>query len=267
MTDSLPSWNHALNNRVFRFCRRIDSHARQCLLDFDRTRIFIRFVLGFYNPPWQIETMMQVADNSSSDDLSEIVLATLGTEEASISGMLKCIAERMNAFGSALWEIAPNAKLDRDPPEGFLITVASWWESGDLFALDDVPLADSPSTAVAVRQKSLIVPNIREAGGAKRDHPFWKRHNVRGMCAVPIKYLDGSLGVLNVYRREGAPPFTEREEARLEKVAALVPGLFRAVREKIGLRLVSEVERVLRDAERTTKSASSNPARRPPPKQ
>ncbi|MBI3879658.1 MAG: GAF domain-containing protein [Verrucomicrobia bacterium] len=198
---------------------------------------------------------------SSAEHLSALVLSTLAEEKASISGMLQCIAKRMNAFGSGLWEVSQDAKLQASPPGGFLITLATWWNTGDLFAMDDVPLANSPAAWVAVNQQSKIVGDIQRDGGAKRNHPFWKRHDVRGMLAVPLTYLDGSQGVLNVYRREGADAFTEEDQRELELMAQLVPGLFRAVREKIGLDLVSNVERVLRDAEGVASEAGQRPKR------
>jgi signal transduction histidine kinase len=184
-----------------------------------------------------------------ADDLSALVLATLGTEQAGISNMLESITKRMDAFGCGLWEVGEYSDLKADPPQGYLMTVAAWWGTGRLFAMDDVPLGDSPTGWVAVHQRSRICNDIQVEGGAKREHPFWKRHDVHGMCAVPVRFLDYRLGALNVYRQGGSVPFSEDDQERLERMAALVPGLFRAVRQKIGLNLVSDVEELLRKSE------------------
>ena len=189
----------------------------------------------------------------ATDDLSALVLATLGVEqETSITRMLQAIAERFDAFGCGLWEIAPNADSDARPPQGFLLTVGAWWESGRFFALDDVPLHNSPTATAAVEQRSIRTDDIQRDGGAKKDHRFWRENKVRAMCVVAVRFLDDSLGSLNIYRQEGQPPFTESEEERLEAMARLVPGLYRAVREKIGLHLVSDVEKLLRETESAT---------------
>ena len=194
-----------------------------------------------------------------SDDLSALVLHTLGREEeATITTMLAKIGGLFDAFGCGLWEVAPNAELETDPPEGFLHTIGAWWKSNELFALDDVPLDDSPTATAAVKKVPVNVDDIRIDGGAKGAHPFWRKNRVRSMCAVPLVFLDGSLGALNVYRQENSRgelvPFTPAEQKRLEAIARLVPGLFRAVRERIGLRLVGDVERMLREAESEKRS-------------
>ncbi len=186
-----------------------------------------------------------------ANDLSDLVHGTLGENEASgINGMLQCIAKRFQAFGCGLWEISDEAERSADPAERVLVTVAAWWEGGVLFAMDDVPLEDSPSALVALKQDaSLIIDDIQIAGGAKRGHEFWKKHRIRRMCASPVRFLDGHKGVVNVYRREIDPPFTELDKRRLARLGQALPGIYRAIRERIGLKLVNDVESKLRDAE------------------
>lgn len=194
-----------------------------------------------------------MSQDSIADDLSDLIRSTLGKNESSgINAMLECIAKRLGAFGCSLWEVSAEAEQSREPAKRCLVTVASWWKTGDLFAMDDVPLDDSPAARVALSQRSEIIPNIRTDGGAKKGHPFWKRNSVEGMCAVPVLFMDGCKGVLNVYRQAGEKEFTMVEQERLERIGELVPGIYRAIRERIGLKLVSTVESMLRDAEGTT---------------
>lgn len=197
------------------------------------------------------------------DDLSELVVHTLGrTEEATITTMLERIAGLFGAFGCGLWEVSPNADINANPPKGFLNTIGAWWKSKELFALDDVPLDDSPTARSMVEQTVVCINDIGlPDGGAKRGHPFWKKYKIRAMCAVPLVFLDGRLGALNLYRQEDEDnnprSFTENEQKRLQAIARVVPGLCRAVREKIGLRLVGDVEKMLREAESEKRAGSS----------
>jgi signal transduction histidine kinase len=200
----------------------------------------------------------------ATNDLSAVALATLGRAEAdTITDMLACIARRFDAFGCGLWEVAPNADLKADPPRGFLLTVATWWKSGQLFALDDVPLDDSPTARAAIEQTPVIIRDVRKEGGAKKAHPFWRENRIGPMCAVPLVFLDGSFGAINIYREERQPAFTAKEQERLMTIAQVAPGLYRAVREKIALRLVRDVEEMLREAESEKQGRGRRTRRRP----
>jgi signal transduction histidine kinase len=189
--------------------------------------------------------------NQSMDDSTALVSAAIGEDAPSIIKMLEVIARRMEMFGCGLWEIAPGADLDARPPKGRLVTVAAWWESGEMFALDDVPLDDSPTAKVAVLQQPKTCRDIQVEGGKWRSHPFWKKYNLRGMCAVPLVLHDGTRAALNVYRR-GAATISEFDTFRLTKMAQVVPALIRVVRETVGLNLVSDVDKILREADRTS---------------
>jgi hypothetical protein len=188
------------------------------------------------------------------NDLQALVQTAIGTEETSVTGMLKCIAELFDAQGCGLWEIPKSSLVsgfnpDPLPAPKWLLTVAAWWEGERLFAMDDVPLSGSPTARVAQTQLPEIVLNIRdkEQGGPKAGHSFWEETDMEGMCAVPVKFIDGNLGAINVYRQKGKPSFTKQEMRRLEVIATIIPGLYRAIREKIELRLVKEIENLLRD--------------------
>lgn len=188
------------------------------------------------------------------DGPSRLVVDTVGRLDATLTTIVESIARDMDAFGCVLWEVNPDSDLKADPPRGFLNTVAAWWRSGELFALDDVKLAGSPAAEVALKQfGTKRVDDIQRQGGSARHHPFWQRHNLRGMCAVPVKFLDNNLGVLTAYR-QGEAAFQPADEVKLLAMAALVPGLVRAVRERIGLRLITMVEQLIRDAESAPQS-------------
>jgi signal transduction histidine kinase/GAF domain-containing protein len=184
------------------------------------------------------------------DGPSRLVVDTVGKLDTTLTTIVAGIAREMNAFGCVLWEVNRVGDPEVEPATGFLNTVAASWASGELFALDDVQLEGSPAAAVALGQfGGKRVANIQINGGSAKNDPFWKRHEVQGMCAVPVRFLDGNQGALTVYRQGCQARFSSEDEVRLHALAALVPGLVRAVRERIGLRLITSVEALIREAE------------------
>jgi hypothetical protein len=54
----------------------------------------------------------QVLDRPTADTESLVEAAIGASSSAGLSEMLKCIAEALNAFGCALWEVAPLVRSD-----------------------------------------------------------------------------------------------------------------------------------------------------------
>ncbi len=187
-------------------------------------------------------------DLKIADDIQAVVSSTLHEPDSNITNLLECLANRFAAFGCGLWEIIEDNSKEREKRK-YLVTLAAWWSSGELFAMDDVPVDNSPTGQVAMGGQSIICDDIQQFGGAKRSHPFWARHNIRGMCAAPVRFLDGGKGALNIYRQGNKQRFTQEDKLRLDKLALLIPGLYKAVREKIGLRLLQNVDDLLRKTE------------------
>lgn len=199
-----------------------------------------------------------MSDEALDDFLRSVVLSAIGDEDVSVTKMLKCIAQIMNSQGCGLWEIPATTFIsyfnqNKLPVPSRLLTVSAWWEGDLTFAMDDVPVDGSPTGWVAQKQisKSVIDIQNKDQGGPKHNQIFWKNQKLRGMCAAPVKFLDYTKGAINVYRKEGEPAFTVDDEKKLEKIATFIPGLFRAIREKIELNLVKQVEELLRDNQDT----------------
>jgi hypothetical protein len=106
-----------------------------------------------------------VSKTETTEDLQTLVLAAIGTETTSITAMLKSVAQRFGAFGCGLWEIPKeNSILIPSLKDGKqqLLTVAAWWEGDKLFALDAVPLEDSPTAKAAQTQQPIIIRDIQD---------------------------------------------------------------------------------------------------------
>jgi signal transduction histidine kinase len=200
-----------------------------------------------------------VQPRSPNSDITALVLSAIGSEEASVPKMLKCIAGLFDAQGCGLWEI-PATTLVSDfnpeplPPSTRLLTISAWWEGDLIFGMDDVPLRGSPTADVAQNGTAVIIKDIQDPqqGGPKSNDPFWRSTRIRGMCAASVQFIDKNKGAINIYRKEGQPEFTPEEMHRLVAIAAIIPGLYRAVREKVELRLVKEVEELLREKDESS---------------
>src|SRR4051812_3848205 len=132
-------------------------------------------------------------DSEQVHDVSGIVMATLSAERPTISGMLQAIAEQMGGFGCTLWEVAPQFDLDAVPPSNFLLTVGAWWESKDLFAMDNLSPETSMTASVAISQFAQRCSDVRNV---EPSNSFWNRRNVRGMCSSPVKFMNGAAGAI-----------------------------------------------------------------------
>jgi hypothetical protein len=93
----------------------------------------------------------------------------------------------------------------------------------------------------------IIVPNIRNATRVFR-HRFLDEQDIQSACAVPFVFSDGERGALTVYRDSLAPQFQHEDVDRIVHFAAAVPVLYEAVRERVGFRLIRDVDEILHKA-------------------
>jgi signal transduction histidine kinase len=189
----------------------------------------------------------------SAEDLGELVQAGIGSPEGSVNRILECVANRLQAYGCALWESATGADWNARPAKGQLFTLASWFPADEIFAVDALDLGNSATGEAILANEPRQFARIREQGGAGKDNPFLRRHRIGPMCAVPLVFLDGGRGALNVYRQEEAPLLSPEEMLRQQRMAAVIPALLRAVREKVGLKLITEIDAILREQAREEK--------------
>jgi signal transduction histidine kinase len=65
---------------------------------------------------------------------------------------------------------------------------------------------------------------------------------------VPISFLDGIKGAVNVYRTVDRP-FSDEKVRTVEQLASLVPPLYESIRDKVSLNLISSTDKILNEAE------------------
>ena len=65
-----------------------------------------------------------------------------------------------------------------------------------------------------------------------------------------MRFADGAIGSLNLYRQVGTASFTETDELRIRQVASLLPALYETVRDEIAYRSSRAVNDLLQYASR-----------------
>ncbi|MGH9429382.1 MAG: GAF domain-containing protein, partial [Terriglobia bacterium] len=184
-----------------------------------------------------------------------VATALAQTNLSGLSEMLKRIAEAMNAYGCILWRVTPGAPaLGEDLSNMRLFVLAHWLKDNRSFALHDLPLRFETGKAGSVtgeaisRNNSVSVDDIWKDERAYKGNPFLGEAGIKTLCSVPITFLDGVRGAVNVYRTDlGA--FRPDEIALLIELVSLVPALYQTIQDKVSLSLIRSVNEVLQDAE------------------
>ena len=178
----------------------------------------------------------------------ELVSTALRQDKLSgISEMLRTVAEAINAYGAILWQVTPGSDLDASPLKGSLFVLAQWLQDDYRFALHDLPLESATGEAI-LNQVSVNVADVWTDPRVFTRTSFLRETGVKPMCSVPLRFLDGGMGALNLYRKT-ATPFTETEVSDVEQLASLIPALYQTVRDNVSLTLLRGVNDILNEAE------------------
>lgn len=183
-----------------------------------------------------------------------MALVTAGLEKSKFSGLseiLRGVAETVDANGCILWEVAPGSDLNGDPPKGYLLVLDQWHFDNRILPWYNLPLVGSVSGTAVVTQKPVNVKNARSDG---RVHQGIRstQNDAMTIYSTPVNFPDSSKGTLNLYRVI-PKPFNKEEIARIEQLAPFVPRLYQSIREKVSLDLIIRVNRILTDAEFSTR--------------
>lgn len=188
--------------------------------------------------------------------LARVVKTALAqTRRNGVTEICREIAQAFDSFACILWEVTPFSDLSAEPPQGSLFVVAAWVEGEKPFALHDLLLQSATGRAV-LENRLQHVENVNTDGRVVQGvgRFFVEANKIEVLCALPVMFESHSpstkgtgRGALTLYRREPSP-LTEQELAELEEVAALLPGLYRALFERMSIQFLGEVRTRLRKA-------------------
>jgi len=178
------------------------------------------------------------------------LLARTALEQEALSGLckvLQVIAQTHNADGCILWEAASGGKVEAR--RGFFFTLAQWFSEEPLPRMRfDLPFEGTVTGEAVAAGVPIFVKDCATDPRIDTNRAFYMSYRPSAMCSIPVKFVDGAVGALNLYRK-GRRPFTDLEITDAQHDAHLVPELYAAIRNRVSFRLMSWIGGILDSAE------------------
>jgi len=177
----------------------------------------------------------------AADDVFELV--TIALNQTSFSGLtelLPILVRAVGGCGCVIWQVPPDATIREGGKDNRLFAVAEWFEGGFTVVPPDLPSSSVTARAVLLGE-TIRIDDLRADEGLYRAEPFLSGRYITAMCSVPLTFLDGVKGALNVYRNDSLG-FSLTEILLIEKLAQLLPALYQAIQDKVGLNLLHAVD-------------------------
>lgn len=190
------------------------------------------------------------------EQIASVVAEALRQEElVGIVEVLKHIAKAVDAYGCILWEVAPWADFDSDPPAGQLFVLASWFDEGQVLPLHEIPLDGSANGLALLTGKAQNVRSIKDDARTFKHTYITDELKLTSMCAVPITFsekctdADGerkmTRATLSLYRNRPDDYFKDEEERFICQMAELIPPLYESIRDRVGRILLGKINSIL----------------------
>jgi signal transduction histidine kinase len=178
-------------------------------------------------------------------------LTKVALEQTALSGfseMLRVVGDLTNADCCLLWQEVPGSDLTASPPRGELYILADWFRDGSSWSERNLSL-DSVTGKAILRNTPVDLPDVdREPVLGGHLARFFHITGMRAFCAVPVAFLDGKRGSINVYRK--STESFEPQFALVQELAELIPALYKSILNKVSLDLLSSVNHLFAAAER-----------------
>ncbi|OYW74139.1 MAG: hypothetical protein B7Z37_18755 [Verrucomicrobia bacterium 12-59-8] len=204
----------------------------------------------------------------------------LDAKHKRLEALLEAVTEMLKASGVAMWGIFPEPKDAREiksnPDRFHLFTISSWFEmanADEFYGYGRVELTKSNIGESTLLGKVVNGWNPESKSARKNvlthallNHPLFEKHGIQYMVAAPMTKNGKPWGVISVYREEGPDPdwfgatddylAVENEKDVMGDLAFMMPVMFEAIRNDYRLRLLDQVDEILRDAERIFEDSS-----------
>lgn len=176
----------------------------------------------------------------SPEEVSDLVMIALAQKRRSgLSEMLRFVAESVHAAGCILWQEKPDVLQ--------LFVLADWFKGKERSSIHNLSLLRSV-TGQAIQNHSVMqVDDVVKDPRVDRRDPFLQKAGIRCFCSIPLTFLAGKRGALNVYRTENEP-FHTHELKKLECLARLLPRLYETIIDQVSYQLVGKVNQILNAA-------------------
>jgi signal transduction histidine kinase len=189
-----------------------------------------------------------MSENGGQDScLSSLVQAALDQDQLSgYCEMLRVVAQSIDCDACIVWRVAPGSNFDSEPPVGRLFAVAQWFKEAEFWTTHKLSLTSATGTAVRSRRPDLI-NDIHNHEGVDPNDAFFTLTKMKKFCTIPVEFTR-DVGAVTVYRFADID-ITETEFARAQRLAKVVPRLYRTIHDRASFVLMQNVNEKLREAE------------------
>lgn len=170
-----------------------------------------------------------------------LVLVDKCSDRSSLSQLLEPITQWVAADGAMVWRPAPGMTMPDDDEAGDLLLAASWFESNKQSPIRAIHRRSSVAGIALKHMAPTLVTNIWQDTRISITDPFLKNANINDIYAVPIRFVDGTVGSVNFYMRElAALPAHTRPRMRI--MAGLIPHLDSQIQRRVHMGLLREID-------------------------
>ncbi|MGA2742444.1 MAG: ATP-binding protein [Bryobacteraceae bacterium] len=153
-----------------------------------------------------------------------------------VTEMLRVITDEMKGWGTLVWLVAPGSNIETG--EGRLFVPAYWiptdirvWHELSFESMTGAVLRSGRPEAISLGDERITKPLPQ----------FAIQSEARHFCLAPMTMPDGARGVLEVYRKEDRG-FSQAEVNHLEQMAAVFPSLLGNLTDRVGFKMVDDVD-------------------------
>lgn len=176
---------------------------------------------------------------------SNLWAAAFQDDKPNLAHALELIVKELDSFSCIVWEEVQPSHAIASVTEPHLYTLAAWYPQGASLWVYDLPIEGTVSGNALRSNQPIKVHDVQKEGGPKSDHPFVTSNDLGPICSVPIAFHDSRRGTFDLHRKRGQPDFTDSEIHVVQTVANLLPQIYRGIRNKTNLELVTTIENLL----------------------
>lgn len=175
-------------------------------------------------------------ENLGSNLLTLVTTALNQKDFSGFSKMLGCVAGMTRSWGAILWNL--------DEKSSKIYVMAQWMQSKEMkVCIHSLPIKASLVGLAIADEKIMWSDDIWNDPKVYKDHGFLKEANINTMCVFPISYKNGNKGALGLYRNNEI--FIEKDRNEIEQLCKLLPELEENILNKVGLRLLQDINESL----------------------
>ena len=186
----------------------------------------------------------QASPDLIHDHLVETIVQAIGQDRPRrepLADMLIQLTSCFHADACVLWQTHQTSSGKRDIRKAQLFVLASYCKGRPLFALHNMNVRSS-LTGLAIRKRSVLwTEDIHYDDRIDGVPDAIRQMQFKSMVSAPVTFLNREKGALNLYRSQPDLPFTKDDADRIAALSRIIPGLYRAIRDKMNLSLIDDL--------------------------